>query len=128
MSSEREIKNSILVVDDDSIIRDLLYTLFTESGYTVDLAGNGREGFEKIRKKSYNAIISDVNMPEMNGMALYYAARRYSPELVKRFLFITSGQEDATMAFFGDNRCRYMIKPFNFADMLDNVKTMAIGR
>ncbi|MCI0693875.1 GAF domain-containing protein [candidate division KSB1 bacterium] len=60
-------KPSILVVDDDASIRELLNQEFHEAGYQVRVAGNGREALEQIRREHPDLVILDVMMPEMNG-------------------------------------------------------------
>ena len=57
----------ILVVDDDPNIRELLMQEFTEAGYQVDVAGNGREALQVVRRDRPDLIVLDVMMPEMNG-------------------------------------------------------------
>lgn len=113
--------NNILVVDDDQLIRNLLYALLSESGYAVKLAENGRDGLKKIEENGYDLIISDVNMPVMNGLAFYSAVREHYPGLEKKFIFLTSSQTKETMAFFADNDCRYLTKPFKPVDLLGEV-------
>jgi CheY-like chemotaxis protein len=58
---------SILVVDDDPNIRELLNQEFTEAGYRVTLASNGREAIADARRDRPDLIVLDVMMPEMNG-------------------------------------------------------------
>jgi sigma-B regulation protein RsbU (phosphoserine phosphatase) len=60
----------ILVVDDDSLIRDILAMVLEEQGYMIDKAGNGAEAIAKHRAAPVDLIISDMNMPEMDGLEL----------------------------------------------------------
>lgn len=117
-----EAKRSVLIVDDDQLIRNLLYALFSDSDYDVDMAENGKAGFQKIQKKRYDLIVSDVNMPEMNGMAFYLMVRENFPGLEKRFIFLTSSQTKEVMSFFSDHDCKYLTKPFKPFDLLDKVE------
>jgi CheY-like chemotaxis protein len=57
----------ILVVDDESNIRDLLTQEFTEAGYQVSVASNGREAVALVRRDRPDLVVLDVMMPEMNG-------------------------------------------------------------
>ena len=54
-------------MDDDPNIRELLTQEFTEAGYHVDVAGNGREALQVVRRDRPDLIVLDVMMPEMNG-------------------------------------------------------------
>jgi len=53
----------ILVVDDDDSVRDLCTEVLSVAGYQVDTASQGVEGLERLRRGSYDLVISDVNMP-----------------------------------------------------------------
>lgn len=61
-------KDSILVVDDEEIMRDVLETLLSSSGYRVDLAKTGEEGFEAYGKRPYDLVLLDVSMPGIGGL------------------------------------------------------------
>jgi signal transduction histidine kinase/CheY-like chemotaxis protein/HPt (histidine-containing phosphotransfer) domain-containing protein len=69
-----EMRNlSVLVVDDNEINRLVAVDLLTEFGYASDMACNGLEALEKVKTRSYSAILMDCQMPEMDG---YEATRR----------------------------------------------------
>ena len=59
---------SILILDDEEMIRDLLYETFTRKGYKVDTAANGKEAVLKLGKNEYNLLISDLRLPDISGM------------------------------------------------------------
>src|ERR1043165_2395484 len=56
-------KGSVLVVDDEEIMRDVLETLLSSEGYRVDLAKTGEEGLDAYTKRAYDAVLLDVSMP-----------------------------------------------------------------
>lgn len=58
----------ILLVDDDSDIRKIYATVFSEKGFDVDMAENGEEGFDKIVNSSYDLVLLDVQMPKLDGL------------------------------------------------------------
>jgi PAS domain S-box-containing protein len=60
-------KGRILVVEDVSLNQLLMKTLLEEFGYEMEIAGNGRVAIEKLKKKNYDLILMDLQMPEMNG-------------------------------------------------------------
>jgi len=74
----RKIKN-ILVVDDEENARIGLSKLLSQEGYDVDSVGNGFEALEFLRRKKVNLVISDINMPEMNGLAFLRELNRCYP-------------------------------------------------
>ena len=61
-------KGSVLVVDDEEIMRDVLETLLSADGYRVDLAKTGEEGLEAYGRRAYDVVLLDVSMPGMGGL------------------------------------------------------------
>ena len=61
-------KGSILVCDDEEIMRDVLETILTGAGYKVDLAKTGEEAVEAYEQKTYDVVLMDVSMPGMGGL------------------------------------------------------------
>ena len=61
-------KGSVLVVDDEEIMRDVLETLLSAEGYRVDLAKTGEEGLEVYGRRAYDVVLLDVSMPGMGGL------------------------------------------------------------
>src|SRR5215470_17161352 len=61
-------KGNILVVDDEEVIRDVLGSLLTEEGYSVDLAATGEEGLDRFQLRPYDVVLLDVSMPGMGGL------------------------------------------------------------
>lgn len=63
-------RKSVLVVDDSLTVREVEKKLLEEAGFRVDIAVDGMDGWNAIRSKEYNLIISDIDMPRMNGIEL----------------------------------------------------------
>src|SRR5437763_16574330 len=61
-------RGSVLVVDDEEIMRDVLETLLSAGGYRVDLAKTGEEGLEAYGRRAYDVVLLDVSMPGMGGL------------------------------------------------------------
>ena len=61
---------TLLIVDDEARIRDLIRKYAAFEGYNVEEASNGMEAIEKCRQKNYDLIIMDVMMPELDGFRL----------------------------------------------------------
>lgn len=60
----------ILIVDDDDLFREMLQEMVTREGYTVRVACNGQEGLEAVRSWSPDLLITDILMPEKDGIEL----------------------------------------------------------
>jgi len=68
VSSEKNI--SILVVEDDEAVRELICEILNEDGHHVEAAGNGRKGLELFTSKPFDMVFTDLVMPEMSGWQL----------------------------------------------------------
>jgi DNA-binding response OmpR family regulator len=71
----------ILVIEDDEPIRVMLRQLLEGEGYTVTTAANGKVAFETIRREDFHLVITDILMPEKEGIETIFELRRDFPEL-----------------------------------------------
>jgi CheY-like chemotaxis protein len=101
---------NILIVDDEEMITTLIKSLLNREG-NIDVAGNGEEALNHIEKKFYKLVISDIDLPKMDGLSLYNKAVRKFPTLSHRFLFISGDLSPERKAFLNENRLRYLSKP-----------------
>ncbi|MBK5275133.1 MAG: hybrid sensor histidine kinase/response regulator [Desulfuromonadales bacterium] len=85
---------SILVVDDSLNTRDIEKSILEAYGYSVDLAGDGMEALEKAQQNSYDAIITDVEMPRLDGFSLTERLRRDERYADKPIIIVTSREKD----------------------------------
>ena len=75
------LRASLLIVDDEALIRMCLLGILIESGYTVRIASNGFSALAEIREKIPDLILSDLNMPGMSGFELLSIIRRRFPSI-----------------------------------------------
>src|SRR5207245_7504489 len=71
----------ILVIDDDEDFRRMLFTALERDGYTVEEARNGQEGSRRHRTEPVDLVITDILMPEQEGLETIQALRREFPEI-----------------------------------------------
>jgi CheY-like chemotaxis protein len=69
----------ILVIDDDGPIRDVFATILRKAGYEVVTAGDGREAFRNSRPESFDVVVTDISMPEMDGIEVITRLREAKP-------------------------------------------------
>ncbi len=101
----------ILVVDDDPNIRELLSQEFTEAGYVISLATNGREAIAVVRRDRPDLVVLDVMMPEMNGFDVA-AVLKNDPQTMDIPIVILSIVQDRDRGFrLGVDR--YLTKPID---------------
>jgi CheY-like chemotaxis protein len=72
---------TLLVVDDHAAVRDSLVTLLEGPGRRVLAAGGGAEGLALLVRETVDLVLSDLNMPGMNGLAFLRAVRRLRPDV-----------------------------------------------
>lgn len=107
---------TILVVDDEPQIVDLLTCLLEDEGYRVRCACNGREAMGIIRDDSPELVISDVMMPAVNGLELMrYLERTGDAPTPKMILMSALGKPSAA------REVSFLQKPFDVEDMLDMI-------
>jgi DNA-binding NtrC family response regulator len=75
-------KGSILVCDDEEIMRDVLETILSGAGYKVELARTGEEALEAYSQKSFDVVLMDVSMPGMGGLTALESLIKLDPEAV----------------------------------------------
>ncbi len=113
----------ILVVDDEMTIREFLSEALSAMGYVVDVARDGKEALEKIGDRSYDLIITDVNMPRLDGIGLYKAVCKQFPELKGRFLFLTACASPEVMGTFEEESLPYLLKPFEIGRLIRYIES-----
>lgn len=116
-------QNSLLVVDDDDEIRELLEFDLAQSGYRVDTASNGLEGLEKAVNNHYDLVLLDVMMPKMNGFDVCKNIRKSKPELPVLLLTAKGTIDDKTLGF-DCGADDYLVKPFDVQEVLLRVKAL----
>ncbi len=90
---------NLLIVDDEQSYRQLLSLVFQGDGHTVRTANNGREGVEMIRAEPADLIVSDVRMPDMDGIEMLREIRETHPEVGIVFMTAFASVETAREAF-----------------------------
>jgi CheY-like chemotaxis protein len=113
---------TILIVDDDDSIRSLLHQEFSDAGYLIEEATNGKEALEKIRKNRPDLVILDVMMPEMNGFDVA-AILKNDPQTMDIPIIVLSIVQDKLRGYrIGVDR--YLTKPIDTAQLFTEVGTL----
>src|SRR5574339_691960 len=108
---------TILVVDDEEIMREILETLLTREGYEVRLAASGAEGLELARAVPFDAAIVDIMMPGLNGIETLDELKRIDEDLA--VVIITAyGSIESAIAAMKSGAFDYIAKPFKNEEVL----------
>ena len=92
----------ILIIEDHEILGNYLSCIVGHYG-NIDIVQNGMEALDKISHNSYEAIVFDVRMPEMNGMEFFQEAIIIDPSIRKKILFLISTANNKQIKFMLDN-------------------------
>ena len=113
----------LLVVDDDTEIRELLEFDLSHSGYSVDTAKNGLEGLNKALNNTYDLVLLDVMMPKMNGFEVCQNIRKTKKHLPILLLTAKGTINDKTEGF-DCGADDYLVKPFDIQEVLLRVRAL----
>lgn len=116
-------KNKILVVDDEKKIRDLLLRLFKMNNFETGIASNGNEALEIIKQteNKYQIVLTDIEMPELNGLDFIKAAKEINPELV--FIVMTGyGSVDYVIEAMRLGAIGFIKKPLSIVELTSTIQ------
>ena len=104
---------NILIVDDYAPGLWILSQILEDTAANITLAENGKEALELVKAcgSRFDVILSDVNMPVMDGLTFFREAILYDPSLRSRFLFFTGSVSPEVECFFERNNLNYLEKP-----------------
>jgi len=114
------LKGSILVVDDESEIREGLELLLRGEGYGVSSAETGESGLEKLEQHPYDLLLLDVSLPDRNGLDMLKEIHRRDPQL-SVVLITAYGSIDMARAAFKNGAMDYITKPWSNDELLVQV-------
>jgi CheY-like chemotaxis protein len=124
-STEARRRACILVVDDEPIVAGAIADILGSEGYEVELAKNGREALERIAARSYDLILCDLQMPELDGAGLYRELERQQPSLLQRLAFVSGSTDVPEYASFCQRTAVTLLgKPFTMEDLLRLVQSL----
>ncbi len=107
-----KVETRILVVDDEEIMRSFLKEVLSEEGYAVDLAVSGRDAVDKMGTSQYEIIITDIVMPELDGLGVVAAAKKlaYDVDVIVMTGYASMETAVESMKLGATD---YITKPFN---------------
>lgn len=116
---------TVLVVDDDSMFRELVTEILTQAGYKVVAAEDGAKAWEKMQKTEVELAVLDLNMPNMDGLELTRKIRddAHYKELPVLLLTVKALVEDQVSGF-DHGADDYLTKPFDSKMLLTRVKVL----
>jgi len=123
MRTPLEISAKILLAEDDNDMRRFLVKALQNAGYSVTSFDNGASAYNRLREEPFELLLTDIVMPEMDGIELARRATELDPEI--KVMFITGF---AAVALNPDNSApkdaRILSKPFHLRDLVNEVERL----
>jgi two-component system chemotaxis response regulator CheY len=115
------IKPSVLLVDDNSLIRDVLRIILRSDGYkTIVEASNGQQAIAQCKKHNPGLVLLDINMPKMDGLQALKAIRNEFPT-TKVLMVSAESTMDKVLEAISLGASGFVVKPLNQANVLDSI-------
>jgi len=115
----------VLVVDDEPSVATAYQRILTDAGFAVQTATNGRGAAQKIAQQNFDVVVSDISMPEMDGITLLRAVRERDPDVP--VILVTGAPSLATaQTAIEYGALRYLCKPVDLRELIDSVKKAAM--
>jgi PAS domain S-box-containing protein len=103
----------VLVIDDEEDVGSVICDILELEGHSVDVETSARGALERIKQRDYDIILSDMRMPELDGVSFHKILQESSPALVKGLAFITGDTLSPRVSdFLEATDCPYIEKPF----------------
>jgi DNA-binding NtrC family response regulator len=118
------VKTKILVVDDEVDVLDLMKELFESRGYFPLTATNGVEALKIVREEDPDMVISDIRMPDMDGMQLLEVLSNSYPN-IPVIMVTAHGTIETAVEAIKMGAKDYVLKPLRFDEILAKVETIA---
>jgi DNA-binding NtrC family response regulator len=114
----------LLIVDDETIVREAMRDWLKDSGYEVEVAETAEEALDKIRKQEFDVMILDIRLPGESGMSILTKARTLQPRL-KTIIFTAYPSKETMAEAKKLGVVEYLVKPVVLNE-LDNLISSAI--
>lgn len=121
----------ILIVDDDALVLKSLARVLEREGYQTTTADSGKKAIELVSKENFDLVMSDIRMPELDGIETVEIIKKHYDRHRKlcAFMFITGfAQEIQDQEKLGLKATKILLKPFDIADLLGTVKLELAAR
>ena len=117
---------TVLLVDDDAVLREVLSGYVTHLGYVVTRAGNGESALELVRAQHFDGLVIDVRLPDIRGDVVFEIARAYQPHLTDSAILITGDTSQITQRVVQQAQIPVLRKPFGL-HVLEELLAARVG-
>jgi DNA-binding NtrC family response regulator len=114
---------SVLVVDDDTGVRDMLSSVLNDEGYVVEAVENGKKAIKTCEESFFDVALIDVELPDMKGTELLDRLKKMQPKMV-RIIITGHPSLDSAMKAVNERADGYVLKPFKVTELLEKIKKL----
>jgi len=122
-SASEQVKPTILVIDDEKSVLDLVSIILTSRGYTVAKAGDALEGMKLVADLSPELVLMDYMMPGLDGLTALGQMRTEFPDTYV-IMFTGKGSEEIAVSLMKAGASDYILKPFNNQNLIDRIESV----
>ena len=111
----------ILVVDDEALLRDLIVRFYSTIGYTAVAVASGEEALEQLAEGNIDAVVTDIQLPGMNGTELVAKMKEHYPDVP---IMVITGYSDIHIAIdvLKNGACDFIVKPCNLTSLQESTR------
>jgi len=120
-------KASVLIVDDEQFLRQILGRIVSREGFAVDEAVDGKDALAKIQEGAYDFVISDIRMPNLDGIELLNRIKKDHKEVTVILITAYAGQYTAQDALKA-GADYYITKPFKNVEIARTLNSLLVKR
>ncbi len=114
---------SVLVVDDDTGVRDMLSSVLNDEGYVVEAVENGKKAIKACEKLFFDVALIDVELPDMKGTELLARLKKMRPKMV-RIIITGHPSLDSAMKAVNERADGYVLKPLEITELLEKIRKL----
>lgn len=114
---------SILIVDDEAEVRDMLSSILEDEGYSVEAVENGKQAVKTCEKLPFDVALVDIDLPDIKGIELLHKLKQIQPKMVKIIITGHPSIENAVKAL-NEQSDGFILKPFNVPELLEMIRKL----
>lgn len=114
---------SVLNVDDDTGVRNMLYSVLSDEGYQVEAAENGKKAIKACEESFFDVALIDVELPDMKGTELLSRLKKMQPKMV-RIVITGHPSIESAMKSVNERADGYVLKPIEVTELLEKIKRL----
>ena len=114
---------SVLIVDDDTGVRNVLSSVLSNEGYQIETAENGKKAIKACEESVFDVALIDVELPDMKGTELLSRLKKMQPKMV-RIVITGHPSLESAMKSVNERADGYVLKPIEVTELLEKIKKL----